>query len=163
MFPPNSDLAEITIDLPDERATRDLGAAVAAAAEPGMVVLLNGPLGAGKTTLVQGFVAAIGAAGVASPSFVLAHHYEGGRIPVRHLDLYRIETAAEIADLDLDQYLPQSGIALVEWAERASGEWPADSLEIRLSIEGRGRKAHIRGHLGSAAAVRAIASACATA
>ena len=132
----------MTRPLPDASATRRLGEELALAARPGLIVLLNGPLGAGKTTLVQGFAAAIGAVQpAASPSFVLAHNYSGGRLPVWHLDLYRMENESEIDDLDLDIYLPRDGVALVEWALRLHGRWPLDSLEIGLELATVGRLA----------------------
>jgi len=135
----------MTRPLPDATATVRLGEQLARAARPGLVVLLDGPLGAGKTTLVQGFAAGIGALKpAASPTFVLAHSYPGGRLPVWHLDLYRIETEAEIDDLDLDLYMPRDGVALVEWAERAHARrWPLDSLMIRLDLASIGRIANI--------------------
>ena len=130
----------MTRHLPDAAATLRFGELLALAALPGLVVLLDGPLGAGKTTLVQGFANGIGATQpAASPSFVLAHHYSGGRLPVWHLDLYRIESEAEIDDLDLDLYLPCDGVALVEWAERAKHVLPVDALHVGLDLAQSGR------------------------
>jgi tRNA threonylcarbamoyl adenosine modification protein YjeE len=108
-------------------------------------MLLRGPLGAGKTTLVEGFVDAMGAGRASSPTFVLAHSYPAGRMPVWHLDLYRIEDARDIEDLDLSQYVPDDGVALVEWPERAPEMWPADRVEIALQIAGTARTAQVRG------------------
>lgn len=139
-----TDIHRLSRRLPDAPATRRLGEDVARAAAPGLIVLLEGPLGAGKTTFVQGFAAAIGAAqAAASPTFVLAHRYDGGRLPVSHLDLYRIERDAEIDDLDLDLYMPRDGVALVEWADRAGTRWPDDALRIRLELESESRTATI--------------------
>lgn len=139
-----ADIHRMSRRLPDALATRRIGEQLARAAQPGLIVLLDGPLGAGKTTLVQGFAAGIGAAqAAASPSFVLAHHYVGGRLPVWHLDLYRIENETEIDDLDLDFYTPREGVALVEWSERGGSRWPADALHIRLELDGGGRRATI--------------------
>ncbi|HYK52836.1 MAG TPA: tRNA (adenosine(37)-N6)-threonylcarbamoyltransferase complex ATPase subunit type 1 TsaE [Candidatus Eremiobacteraceae bacterium] len=134
----------MTRPLPDANATRRLGEELARIARPGLIVLLNGPLGAGKTTLVQGFAAGIGAVQpAASPSFVLAHNYSGGRLAVWHLDLYRIEKDAEIDDLDIDFYLPRDGVTFIEWAVRAQERWPLDSLEIGLDLAPVGRQATI--------------------
>lgn len=132
------------IELRDAAATRALGARLAAAGRPGAVVLLCGPLGAGKTTLVEGLTSALGAVRATSPSFVLVHRYEGGRIPIWHLDLYRLETQEEVTELDLAQYLTQDSLTVCEWPERAAHAWPVDSLTIDLSYSGAGRLAAAR-------------------
>jgi tRNA threonylcarbamoyl adenosine modification protein YjeE len=153
------DIAEITRFLCDADATRTLGAQLGRASRPGTVILLDGPLGAGKTTLVQGFVAALDAAAAASPSFVVAHYYGGSPIPIWHLDLYRIESQAEIEDLDLEQYLPADGIALVEWANRNTGGWPPERIEIEITLDGTGRRATVRGRGSCASVVTSLALA----
>ena len=137
--------AVLETHLPDAAATRSLGAALARAAVPGMILLLRGTLGAGKTTLVQGFAAELGASPAASPSFVLAHRYAGGRLPLWHLDLYRIEDPEDVEDLDLEQYLPHDGVAVIEWPERAPGGFGVDHVDVDLSVEGDGRHARVRG------------------
>lgn len=151
------DRSSCDIFLPNDRATRDLGAQLAGVVFAGCVVLLDGPLGAGKTTLVQGFAAAIGAENAPSPSFVLARSIPGGRIPLWHLDLYRIEDRAEIEDLDLDQYLLRDSVAFVEWASRAPGAWPPDRFEIDLRVEGEARRAVVVGYGRCAALISSVA------
>lgn len=162
MPPQTEEVAEITKFLRDAGATRALGAQLGRAAKPGTVILLDGPLGAGKTTFVQGFVAALGATGAASPSFVVAHFCVGAQIPIWHLDLYRIEKQAEIDDLDLDQYLPADGIALVEWASRNTGGWPHERIEIEVTLDGTGRRATVRGRGRCAAVVTSLTRAIGT-
>jgi tRNA threonylcarbamoyladenosine biosynthesis protein TsaE len=100
--------------------TAALGEAWARDAHAGWVIGLQGGLGAGKTQLVKGFARGLGiAARVQSPTFALVNHYEGGRLPLFHLDLYRLETPQQIAAAGLDEYLREpAGVALVEWIER---------------------------------------------
>lgn len=145
-------LGHLDFSLADAAATRALGARLAAACRPDSVILLRGPLGAGKTTLVDGFLEALGAGSAASPTFVIAHLHNVAATPVWHLDLYRLEDPADIEDLDLAQYLPSGGITLVEWPERAPHVWPADRIEIDLAIAGTARTARIEA-FGSAADV----------
>lgn len=146
--------------LPDAEATRALGAELARACAAGTVVLLTGPLGAGKTTLVDGFVAELGAGRATSPSFVLAQRYDGGRAVIWHLDLYRLDKARDIEDLDLDLYTPKDGIALIEWADRAPDHfWPPDRVRIALTVEGSGRRAQLMGLGRGAGAVMACITA----
>jgi len=135
----------VSISLPDESATRGLGAALAAVSTPGAVILLRGPLGAGKTTLVDGFTVALGAGHATSPTFVIAHSYTGGRMPVWHIDLYRIEGERDVTDLDLAQYMSDEAVTLVEWPERAVGAWPEAALAVELSVDGSGRRAWVTG------------------
>lgn len=110
--------------LADEQATAALGAALAGVARAGDVILLSGPLGAGKTALARGLVAALGHDGdVPSPSFAIVQPYEEIDPPLWHVDLYRIEEPSEIEELGLDA--AADGVLVVEWPERAGGgAWP---------------------------------------
>jgi tRNA threonylcarbamoyladenosine biosynthesis protein TsaE len=135
----------VSISLPNEAATRALGAVLAQASSPGAVILLQGPLGAGKTTLVDAFAQARGAGGATSPTFVIAHVYENGGTKIWHIDLYRLDDEAQISDLDLAQYMSADALTLCEWPERTSQTWPADALSVLLSVEGSGRSAVISG------------------
>jgi tRNA threonylcarbamoyladenosine biosynthesis protein TsaE len=95
--------------------TRALGRAIATALQPGDLVLLTGPLGAGKTVLAQGIGAGLGVSGpVLSPTFVIARVHRGGRLPLVHVDAYRLGSVAEVDDLDLDADLADSAL-VVEW------------------------------------------------
>ncbi len=117
--------------------TAALAAALAGVARPGDVVLLEGGLGAGKTTFAQGFARALGVATeVTSPTFTLVHHYPvpgpGPVSTVLHADLYRLETTAELDDLALGELVDGASVALVEWGEAAADLFP-DALVVRLA------------------------------
>ncbi|MGV3720887.1 MAG: tRNA (adenosine(37)-N6)-threonylcarbamoyltransferase complex ATPase subunit type 1 TsaE [Actinomycetota bacterium] len=119
-----------------EQETRLLGAALGRLLAPGDVVTLSGDLGAGKTTFSQGIGLGLGVdEPVTSPTFALVHEYEG-RIPVWHLDTYRVGGAAELVDLSWDDLLAGGGAVLVEWPERIAEALPPDRLEVRLSSDG---------------------------
>ncbi len=101
-----------------EQETFAVGETVAAALQPGTFVLLHGDLGAGKTAFVRGMAAGLGASpdDVSSPTFVLIQHYRG-RLPLVHVDLYRLESGAAVDDLGLEE-LASGGVVAIEWAER---------------------------------------------
>lgn len=116
----------------DADATRAVGAAVGRAAPAGTVVLLQGDLGAGKTVFAQGVGRGLEApTTVNSPTFVLMNEHLGGRLPMRHADLYRLDDLELIAELGLDQ-AALGGILLVEWPERGQGVLPADHLHVQI-------------------------------
>jgi tRNA threonylcarbamoyladenosine biosynthesis protein TsaE len=99
--------------------TEALGERIAADLEPGDVVLVSGELGAGKTTLIRGACRALGVTEpITSPTFTIGHRYRG-RVPVSHLDLYRLETLDREDPGLLDDYLDQDSVALIEWPETA--------------------------------------------
>jgi len=100
--------------------TEALGARLAERLDPGDVVLVSGEVGAGKTTLIRGACRALGVDGpVTSPTFTIGQRYEGGRHPVSHLDLYRLEGLCDEDPALLDDYLPREAIAFVEWPAAA--------------------------------------------
>ena len=99
--------------------TQSLGEEWGRHAVGSLVIGLSGDLGAGKTQLVKGLARGLGFAGrVHSPSFGLINVYSGGRFPLFHLDLYRLETAKQIFDAGLDEYLEPAGVSVIEWVER---------------------------------------------
>jgi tRNA threonylcarbamoyladenosine biosynthesis protein TsaE len=96
--------------------TEALGARLAAQLEPGDVVVISGEVGAGKTTLIRGACRALGITEpITSPTFTIGHRYEGGRLPVSHLDLYRLEGLQDEDPALLDDYLLDGSVAFVEW------------------------------------------------
>lgn len=116
----------------DAEATREVGAALGRLSPPGTVVLLQGDLGAGKTVFAQGVGRGLEAPTVVnSPTFVLVNEHLGGRLPLRHADLYRLDDLDLIAELGLDQ-AAVGGILLVEWPERGEGVLPADHLHVQI-------------------------------
>jgi len=115
------------------RALQSWGARLARILRPGDVVALTGPLGAGKTTLVQAAVSALGSSrGATSPTFALVHEYATRRGAVYHMDMYRL-SPRELAAFPLEEY--GDGICLIEWADRIRARWPQDALDIRLTIQ----------------------------
>ena len=118
-----------------ERDTDALGAMLANAVEPSLVVGLIGPLGAGKTRLVRATATALGAdpCSVSSPTFVLIQEYFG-RLPVYHFDTYRLRDVRAFADLGVEEYFGGDGVCFVEWADRVALELPRDLLRIEVIV-----------------------------
>ncbi len=127
--------------LADEQATRSAGAALALLLRPGDVVLLDGPLGAGKTTLVRGLLGAMGHLGdVPSPSFALVQPYDDLRPPVWHVDLYRIAHPSEIDELGFEE-VRGDGVLVVEWPGHAGpAAWPGTALALSLAPQDDGSR-----------------------
>jgi tRNA threonylcarbamoyladenosine biosynthesis protein TsaE len=131
------------INLGDAAATQALGVELGNSLAAGSVILLTGELGSGKTTLVQGLAQGLGIVDpIVSPTFTIINEYFSGRLPLYHLDLYRLDPA-EVDELNLDTYWQgietESGIMAIEWAERLS-YLPPTYLRVELSydpIEGR--------------------------
>ncbi len=114
-------MATFISNSPEE--TGSLGEQWGREAQAGWVIALSGDLGAGKTQLVKGIAAGLGVAGrIQSPTFALVNEYRNGRLPLFHLDLYRLETREQIIGAGLEEYLFRpAGVAVVEWAERWYG------------------------------------------
>ncbi|WP_417307906.1 tRNA (adenosine(37)-N6)-threonylcarbamoyltransferase complex ATPase subunit type 1 TsaE [Devosia sp.] len=128
-----------TLDLPDDAATAALGVRLAAAAEPGDLILLRGDLGAGKTALARATIRALaGDPGLAvpSPTFALVQPYDGAGGPILHADLYRLGGEDEIDELGL--FDDPTAIVLIEWPERAPSLSDRADLTIALTISATG-------------------------
>jgi tRNA threonylcarbamoyladenosine biosynthesis protein TsaE len=130
-----------SFDSTSAEETRAIGAGLAAALKPGDVILLSGQLGAGKTCLVSGLAQGLGCTmATASPTFTLINEYRGGRLPLYHIDLYRLDDDAAIAGLGLEEYFDGNGVSAVEWPERL-GRWePGGALHISLEHLGEGMR-----------------------
>ncbi|MEY2566891.1 MAG: tRNA threonylcarbamoyladenosine biosynthesis protein TsaE [Actinomycetota bacterium] len=112
--------------------TRELGAALTSLVVAGDVVLLAGDLGAGKTTLTKGLARGLGVTDqVTSPTFVLMRSYEG-RLPLVHVDAYRLDHLQEVIDLGLPEMLDDGAVAVIEWGDVVAPVLPPDFLEVRL-------------------------------
>jgi tRNA threonylcarbamoyladenosine biosynthesis protein TsaE len=133
------------VNLADAEATRQAGVALARLVAGGDAIALVGDLGAGKTTLVGGLVDALGAGPASSPTFSLVNEYPGGRLLIWHVDLYRLERAAELVELGLDDIIgDRRGICVVEWADKFA-VMPADHLRIELAHAGATRTLVVAG------------------
>ena len=119
-----------------------LGKAIGAAAQPGTVVCLFGDLGSGKTKLIQGIASGLSvppAYVVTSPTFTYVNEYPG-RLPLFHIDLYRVSSPDELLDLGWDEYIGGDGLVAIEWADRADGLLPERRIEISITITGTERR-----------------------
>ncbi len=144
--------AEVVLVSRTASETRALAATVAAALRPGDVVTLTGELGAGKTCFVQGAAATLGVTErVTSPSFLLRREYRG-RVPVLHLDVYRLDTLAEVVDLGYDEALDRHRITFIEWGDAMSPLLPPEYLEVELRLPPPEVAPHSGDHDGDAAA-----------
>lgn len=126
-----------TFSSDSEARTRLLGERLAAVAEPGDVVLLNGELGCGKTRFAQGAARGLGVERpVTSPTFGLLAVYDEGRLPLYHFDLYRLETVDDLESIDFFATIEGDGLSLIEWASLFPEAMPDDALELRFAREG---------------------------
>ncbi len=115
--------------------TRAFAAAFADLVRPGDVVLLSGEMGAGKTAFTQGLGSALGVSErITSPTFTIAQTYEGGRVRIHHLDVYRLEHLHEALDVGLAEMIDDGAVVVIEWGDAVVPVLPADFLEIRIGF-----------------------------
>ena len=136
-------MASITTHSPEE--TLALGRRFAATLRKGDVLALAGDLGSGKTQFVKGLASGLGIAReVTSPTFTLIHEYPGGKFPLYHIDLYRLDSPEEAVKIGLDEYLDSDGVAVIEWADKFEQLIPAQARWVRLrAFEGDLREIEI--------------------
>lgn len=140
-------MTEYTIDISNEDEMRSFGARLAQVVPDGMVIALDGTLGAGKTRLVQAVAVACGVAEgtVVSPTFVLMQPYHGDRT-IYHFDAYRIKDDDEFLELGPDEYFESPALTFIEWASRVVDCLPSDRLVIEIEVTGEtSRRLTVRG------------------
>ncbi|MDR3221747.1 MAG: tRNA (adenosine(37)-N6)-threonylcarbamoyltransferase complex ATPase subunit type 1 TsaE [Candidatus Accumulibacter sp.] len=134
----------LTRELPDEAATVALGRALAPLLTPGMVVWLDGDLGAGKTTLVRALLRSLGYSGlVKSPTYTLVELYVISSLYWYHFDFYRFNEPEEFLDAGLDEYFRNDAVCLVEWPDKAAGFAPSADLALRLRFPAKASSGRI--------------------
>jgi len=134
-----------TVIAKDPYETEEIGIELAESLKDGMVVSLIGSLGAGKTTFAKGLAKGLLITDVVvSPSYVIARTYQG-RIPMHHIDAYRVSSLDELEESGLTEYLPpERGVSIVEWPERIDGLVEASTIEVRFELmEDHARRIHI--------------------
>ena len=118
----------------NEQETEALGQRLAAALSPGAVVAYRGGLGMGKTAFTRGLAKGLGYSGrVTSPTFTIVNEYEGGRLPLFHFDMYRLEDDDALFDIGWEDYLDRGGVCAVEWSEQVAVAMPADTVYVTIA------------------------------
>ena len=136
-----------TCHLADETATLALGTAIAPALRPGLVVFLQGELGAGKTTFTRGILRGLGYLGkVKSPTYNLIELYKISRLYLYHFDFYRFNNPNEWEEAGFRDYFNADSICLVEWPEKAGDLLSPPDLWIRIEFDGEARRARLEAH-----------------
>ena len=152
----------IRLTLADAAATEAMGGKLARGltGRPGLVVYLRGELGAGKTTLVRGWLRALGVTGpIRSPTYTLVEPYEIGGRSLLHMDLYRLSDAMELEQLGVYDTPPESSVWLVEWPEHAAAGLPPPDLSISLKLAGAGREIGLEAAPGLSQALQSLLAA----
>lgn len=122
--------------------TESFGRQFSGNVKPGDVLALTGELGSGKTQFVKGLAAALGATTAAtSPTFTLIHEYSGGRLPIYHLDFFRIEDRPAAERLGLDEYFFGDGVSVIEWADKFPGLIPENARWISFETKSETQRA----------------------
>ena len=138
---------EISLILEDVAATEKFGAVLANALPEGVLVFLEGDLGAGKTSLVRGVLRALGHQGaVKSPTYTLLEEYSLAGKEIIHFDLYRLTDPEELDLIGIRDYFNGKACCFIEWPQRGQGSLPQEDLEIQISLAGSGRLARISAH-----------------
>jgi len=137
---PSGERAPRTVFALSEEETMEFGRALARGLKGGELILLEGDLGLGKTVFARGVAAGLGVPpeDVSSPSFTLIQEYRGGRLPVFHVDLYRLDREEDLSTLGLDEILEAQGITLVEWGEKLPAYYAARAIVVRFHDVGEG-------------------------
>ncbi|MFN8026403.1 MAG: tRNA (adenosine(37)-N6)-threonylcarbamoyltransferase complex ATPase subunit type 1 TsaE [Acidimicrobiia bacterium] len=124
-----------TIATSSPEETRAFAQRIGALLQPGDVVVLAGEMGAGKTAFAKGVALALGIdEPVASPTFTIVREYTDARIPLVHVDVYRLDHVQELHDLGLDDVLGEDAVTVVEWGDKVSAALPGDRLDIRIEF-----------------------------
>ena len=131
----------------NEAETEALGARLAGVLTAGTVVAYQGGLGMGKTAFTRGLAKGLGCTDrVTSPTFAIVNEYEGGRLPLFHFDMYRLNSADDLFDIGWEDYLSRGGVCAVEWSENVTDALPEDTVWVRIAREGdTGRSITIKG------------------
>jgi tRNA threonylcarbamoyladenosine biosynthesis protein TsaE len=142
-------LTELESRGPEE--TAQVGLRIGQLSAPGAVITLEGPLGAGKTTLVKGLARALAIEEqITSPTFTLVSQYQGWRqghpVDLFHVDLYRLAQEQELEDLGLEELMAGEGITVIEWGEKAAAILPGDAVRVRIDLlPDGGRRLRVEG------------------
>lgn len=123
-----------------EQDLQQLAGKLAQVVQPGAVIFLHGPLGAGKTTFSRGFLAALGHRGkVKSPTYTLVEQYHLGAVTINHFDLYRLDDEVELEQIGVRDYFQPSTICLIEWPEKGAGLLPQPDIQCEIDFASDGR------------------------